>query len=299
MSLKSRNSAFTHHLMLLLLLLAAFFLRAYQLDGQSLRGDEAATVLYSALPINELWELSRVTDPHPPLYYLLLHPWQWLVGESAWAMRFAGVMASTLAVAALYALARCTHRGQGSGVRGQKSVASNQTIRHYGPRTTDHAPYTIHYVLRTIHYLLSTIYYPPSSLLWPLYILLTLTCFYIHYYTAFLIAFQGLFVLLNIRRFWTQKWPWLASQVVIGLLMIPGLLLAYNFVGEAAGGIETLSTPALLRLTFTSLLTGFTLGDTWGLWLSLILAPIWLIGLISLLRRDFVSGSFWALFFAS
>ncbi len=95
---------------ILLILLLAFFLRTYQLNGQSLRGDEAATVHYSALPISHLWELSRVTDPHPPLYYLMLHPWQWLAGEEAWLMRFAGVMASVLAVAALYALARRTLR---------------------------------------------------------------------------------------------------------------------------------------------------------------------------------------------
>jgi uncharacterized membrane protein len=90
------------------LLFLAFFLRTYQLDRQALRGDEAATVLYSALPVTELWELSRITDPHPPLYYLMLHPWQGLVGESAWAMRFAGVTASVLAVAVLYALTRRT-----------------------------------------------------------------------------------------------------------------------------------------------------------------------------------------------
>ena len=108
MKFKLSASAIKRQIIILLLLLVAFFLRTYQLDSQSLRGDEAATVLYSALPIGDLWELSRVTDPHPPLYYLLLHPWQWLVGESAWAMRFAGVLASTLAVAALYTLVRRT-----------------------------------------------------------------------------------------------------------------------------------------------------------------------------------------------
>ena len=76
-------------LLLLLLLLLAFLLRTYQLDNQALRGDEAATVLYSALPVTDLWELSRITDPHPPLYYLMLHPWQLLTGDGAWAMRFA------------------------------------------------------------------------------------------------------------------------------------------------------------------------------------------------------------------
>lgn len=302
----------------LLILLLAFFLRVYQLDSQSLRGDEAATVLYSALPIGDLWELSRVTDPHPPLYYLMLHPWQWLAGESAWAMRFAGVVGSTLTVAALYVLARRTlyhtglsllaaallavnplqiwlaqdirsypfftllgllsswalwqalTRGQGSGVRGQKAGVSDQTLTQHVSRTT----------------------------FWLLYLFLTLACFYIHYYTAFLIAFQGLFVLVNGRRFWAQRWPWLVSQVILALLMIPGLQLAYNFVGEAAGGIDKIATPDLLRLASTSLLAGFTLSDTWGLWASLLLAPLWLIGIITLLRRDFTSGSFWTLFFA-
>ena len=315
----------TPHLAILLLLLAAFFMRTYQLDSQSLRGDEAATVLYSALPITELWELSRVTDPHPPLYYLMLHPWQGLVGESAWAMRFAGVTASIVAVPVLYALARCTLGSTYASLLAaallavnplqiwlaqdirsypfftllgllsswalwqalhsrQKSVVSSQTNTPHASRFSAQPP-------------LGTLHASPSTP-WLLYILLTLACFYIHYYTAFLIAFQGLFVLLNIHKFWAQKWPWVVSQVVIGLLLIPGLQLAYNFAGEAAGGIDTIPTPAILRLAFTALLTGFTIDDTWGLWVSLLLTPIWMIGLMALLRHDFTSGSFWTLFFA-
>lgn len=330
----------------LLILLLAFFLRVYQLDSQSLRGDEAATVLYSALPVTDLWELSRVTDPHPPLYYLMLHPWQRWVGESAWAMRFAGVTASTLAVAALYALARRTlrttaapllaaallainplqiwlaqdirsypfftllgllsswslwralHSSQKSITSNQKSVASGQINTFYVLRFSAKPPFGTFYASRfSAQPPLGTLHAPHSTP-WLLYLFTTLACFYIHYYTAFLIAFQGLFVLLNGRRFWAQKWPWLASQVTLALLMIPGLQLAYNFVGEAAGGIDKIATPALLRLVSTSLLTGFTLANTWGLWASLLLAPLWLMGIVVLLRRDFVSGSFWSLFFA-
>ncbi|MBE7471245.1 MAG: hypothetical protein DPW09_17070 [Anaerolineae bacterium] len=332
MKFKLSASAIKRQIIILLLLLVAFFLRTYQLDSQSLRGDEAATVLYSALPIGDLWELSRVTDPHPPLYYLLLHPWQWLVGESAWAMRFAGVLASTLAVAALYTLVRRTlgqsqaallaagllavnplqiwlaqdirsypfftllgllsswalwqavGGGQKSEVRSQKSVVSSQINTHHAPRTTSHPS--------------SFILHPSSFTSWFLYILLTLTCFYIHYYTAFLILFQGLFVLVNLGRFWASRWPWLVSQLVIALMMIPGLQLAYNFIGEAAGGIDKIAVPDILRLASTSLLTGFTLADSWGAWVSLLLLPLWLVGLLTLLRRDRISGSFWTLFFA-
>lgn len=323
------------HLLLLLLTLLAFLLRLYQLDQQSLRGDEAATVLYSAMPVSELWELARVTDPHPPLYYAMLHPWQGLVGEGVWAMRFAGAAASTLAIPALYGLSQFTLSRRPlsllaaalltlnplqiwlaqdirsypffttlgllssmalwtalNGVRCQVSGVMPQSRRPSGPtrlwrsgvsRLTSHAP-------RTTHHLFT----------WTLYIILTIACFYIHYYTVFLIAFQSLFALLQFRRYWSHKWPWLTVQVSIGLALIPGLLLAYRFAGgEATGGIETLPLPEILRLASTSLLTGFTISDNWGLWISLLLTPIWLLGLIVLLRRDGVAGIFWALFFAA
>jgi hypothetical protein len=304
----------------IILLLLAFFLRTYQLDGQSLRGDEAATVLYSALPITELWELARVTDPHPPLYYLMLHPWQGLVGEGAWAMRFAGVGASVLAVAALSALARRSLHDTGVSLFAAALLAVNplqiwlaQDIRSYPffsllgllssaalwqalrvgePTGQQHATERSLPGGRNTQHVSRPLY-------WILYVVLTVACFYIHYYTAFLIAFQGLFVLLNFREFWDQKWPWLASQIVMGLLLIPGLQLAYRFAGgEAAGGIDTLPTFDMLRLTITSLLTGFTIDDTWGGWVGLLLIPLWAIGLVTLLRRDRVSGSFWGLYFA-
>ncbi len=293
--------------LLLFVTLLAFFLRLYQLDRQSLRGDEAATVLYSALPVSELWELSRVTDPHPPLYYAMLHPWQALLGEGVWVMRFAGAAASTLAIPALYSLARRTRQGRPVSLLAAAVLALNplqiwlaQDIRSYPFFTTlgllsslalwvalngvrQQAPGTTHHVLP-----------------WILYIALTIGCFYLHYYTVFLIAFQGLFVLLHFRRYWSLKWPWLISQVIIGLALIPGLLLAYRFAGgEAAGGIETLPFPEMLRLALTALLTGFTISDGWGIWVSLLLTPIWLLGLAALLRREWLTGTFWALFLAA
>ena len=308
------NRAYCYRLAIILSLWLAFGLRLYKLDTQSLRGDEAATVHYSALPVGQLWELSRVTDPHPPLYYLALHPWQWLLGESAWMMRFTGVIASTLSVAALYALAQRTLHNSALSLTAATLLALNplqiwlaQDLRsypfftllgllssmalwsalttsrttHYALHTTPHASHFTFYVLRFIPY-----------------ILLTLACFYLHYYTVFLIAFQGLFVLLNYKTFWPQRWAWLSAQLVIGLLMIPGLLLAYNFVGQAAGGIEKLPLPDILRLAFTALLTGFTLDDQMGLWVSLLLTPVWITGMVILLRHNFTKGSFWLLFFA-
>lgn len=303
-----RHTSSLYRTLIILFLLFAFFLRTYRLDNQSLRGDEAASVLYSAMPLTELWELSRVTDPHPPLYYAMLHPWQWLLGEDAWTMRFAGVVASVLSVAALYGLANRTWHDNRAGLLAAGLLAVNplqiwlaQDVRSY-PFFTLLGLLSSTALWTALHQAKPSTFNPfgQRSVFnsWLIYTVLTIACFYIHYYTVFLIAFQGLFVVLNYRRFWDQKWPWLACQITIGLLIIPGLQLAYRFAGgEAGGGIDTLPTVDILRLTSTSLLTGFTIADAWGWGVSFMLAPVWIIGLVALLRRDRVSGSFWTLFF--
>jgi 4-amino-4-deoxy-L-arabinose transferase-like glycosyltransferase len=314
------------HAALPALLLLAFFLRVYGLNSQALRGDEAATVLYAALPVSQLWELSRLTDPHPPLYYLLLHPWQWLAGESAWAMRYAGVLAAVLAVAALHGLARLTRQSRPVSLLAAGLLAVNplqiwlaQDIRSYpfftllgllssaalwqalGQNSNRKwqsakckwqiAQFTIHHSSFKIHH---SKFFP-----WVVYVALTTACLYIHYYTVFLIAFQGVFVLAHAQKFWPQRRVWLISQAAIALLITPGLQLAYNFVGEAAGGIDTIPTPEILRRASTALLTGFTLSDAWGLWISLAMLPVWLAGLYFLWRQNRLTGAFWALFFAA
>jgi 4-amino-4-deoxy-L-arabinose transferase-like glycosyltransferase len=322
---RKRHASRLPPLPILLILLLSFFLRTYRLDNQALRGDEAATVHYAAFPITGLWELSRVTDPHPPLYYLMLHPWQWLVGESAWAMRFAGVAAGVLAVAILYTLARRTLHAAGASLFAATLLTINpfqiwlaQDVRNYPFftlfgllsswalwRALNSQPSAIsrHSTssptpdrLRAIRFLLAP--HPPPLFAWLFYILFTVVCLYIHYYTVFLIAFQGIFVLLNFKKFWDRKLPWIASQVAIGLLIIPGLQLAYNFIGQAAGGIDTIPTTEILHLASAALLTGFTIDASRSLWTSLLLAPVWLVGLLTLLRRNFTAGTFWGLFFA-
>ncbi len=327
-----------NHIAILLIVWIAFFLRTYQLDSQALRGDESATVLYSAMPINELWELSRLTDPHPPLYYAMLHPWQWVMGEEGWLMRFAGVMASALSVATLYKLTNITLKRASLAWLAAGLLALNPLQIWLAQDVRSYPFFTLFGLLSSwaLWAALNPIYVnfsppappeggeseciPPSGGLgglkpdpklihmalnptpahptpWLLYIFFTVVCLYTHYYTVFLIACQGLFVLFNSKRYWSKKWIWLVSQIIILILIIPGLQLAYNFIGQAAGGIDTIPTSTILRRASTALLTGFTIADSWGLWLSLLLMPIWIIGMIALVRHNYTSGTFWTLFF--
>jgi mannosyltransferase len=245
-------------LLILCILLFAFGLRVYRLDTQSLRGDEAATVHYSAMPVSELWELSRITDPHPPGFYLLLHPWQWLLGKNAWLLRYPGVIASLLSIAVLYSLARTTLRNISAALLAAALLALNPFQIWLAQDLRSYSVFMLLGLLSSWVLWLALNSHAPRSkknhpvMRWLLYIILTTGCLYVHYYAVFLMAFQGLFALLNAKKFWAKKWTWLASQTAIGLLILPGLYLASHLAGQAAGGIDTIPTAEIFRRAATA-----------------------------------------------
>lgn len=89
------------------LLLLAFGLRVATLNGREFWFDEALSATISAMG----WKstLAYVQDmpfEHPPLYYLILYPWQRLAGASEFALRFFSVFWGVLFIPLLYRLVR-------------------------------------------------------------------------------------------------------------------------------------------------------------------------------------------------
>ncbi len=88
-----------------LILLLGFALRVHLLDGQSMWSDEGlslyrarldtADVLRNVITVDGI----DTRDTNPPLYFLLLHGWRVVVGESVFALRYASVAAGVAAVA--------------------------------------------------------------------------------------------------------------------------------------------------------------------------------------------------------
>ena len=90
---------------LLLLLLLAFALRLYRLGGQSLWYDETVSAILARKAIPELIA-HTARDIHPPGYYLLLHGWRRLAGETEFALAFLSLVFGVLLVAGVYLLGR-------------------------------------------------------------------------------------------------------------------------------------------------------------------------------------------------
>ncbi len=102
---------------LLLLVLAAFAWRVQGLSNQSLWRDEVDAVYFALRNLLEtLGMFKRVAD-NGALYFLTLRPWFYLVGASAFALRYPSALAGTLSVPLLWQVARQLVRGEEWRVR--------------------------------------------------------------------------------------------------------------------------------------------------------------------------------------
>ncbi len=94
------------------LTLAAFLLRGIGLGHHSLWVDEGASLLFARADWSYLWTVLPQVETNPPGYYMILKLWTQLAGTSEAALRMPGVLASSLAVTAVYLAG---HRAFGRG----------------------------------------------------------------------------------------------------------------------------------------------------------------------------------------
>ena len=84
--------------MLLLVSLLGGALRFAALDAKTLWLDEVFSLWMARHPLPDLMAWLVRIDHHPPLFFLFLHGWIGLFGESAGALRSLSALTSTLAI---------------------------------------------------------------------------------------------------------------------------------------------------------------------------------------------------------
>jgi uncharacterized membrane protein len=88
-----------------LILALGAVLRIVNLGSDSIWLDEAYSIQFAHLPILELLSKTASSDVHPPLYYLLLHYWMMLFGDSEAAARLLSVLFGLFSILVIYPIA--------------------------------------------------------------------------------------------------------------------------------------------------------------------------------------------------
>jgi mannosyltransferase len=93
-------------LFLLLITLAGGFLRIVLLGAKGLWLDETVSIWLANQNVADMLQWVAKIDPHPPLYYLLLHPWILLNGDDPYNARLLSALFSTATIPIIYLIGK-------------------------------------------------------------------------------------------------------------------------------------------------------------------------------------------------
>jgi hypothetical protein len=268
------------------LTLLGFALRFYRLNAVSLRGDEAFTVLHwMREPLAQTLANIATVDPQAPLSYVLYRGWGLLMGTQEDVARVLPALLSVIGIPAMYALA---HR-----LRGPTLGLLAALLWAIHPYEIWHAQDARNYAIWAMLSLLA-IWLALRALDrgrridWALYVAAAALAAYVYYLELFVLLVLNIYVFGTRWRDRRLLVQWIASQVVIGLLLAPWYLQPRLLFGSGYGGTAGRFEPLQLLTRF---LPGLTFGDHLLpadvlTWLAPVLALALLVGLALWWRKD-------------
>jgi len=274
------------HVLILLILLLATGLRLYRLDVQSFWNDEGNAARAAERTVPLILE-AAAGDIHPPGYYLLLHFWRALVGETEFALRALSALCGILTVAVGYTLGRRLVDGA-VGLGAASLLAMSPLAVYYSQEARMYALLGLLSALSTLLLVLLArrAPAPPRSVAALLvgYALTVAAGLYTHYAFPFVLLVHNLLFLgwWGTAGRWRPRYlvGWVGLQAAALLLFLPWLPIALRSVtGWPSAGQGYALGPALLDV-FRALTVGVTppAGDArWALGFAagLLLLGLW------------------------
>lgn len=223
--------------------LVAGAIRIYGMTSKSIWYDEAFVITLAQMAIPDMVRGLIELDPHPPLYYLLMHFWTRL-GTDPLLVRLPSVVFSTLSVPLLYVTGR--------RLAGRTVGLAAAVLLTFSSFHVEWAQEARMYTLLGLLCLGSTYFLARSlqgrgRLNWMAVSLLTAAALCTQLNAVFYLFAQGLAVLLLLVLRRLPRWmalPWLGSQMGAALLFLPWLpaMLVQNQIYGDPG-----LTPTTLR----------------------------------------------------
>lgn len=237
-------------LALLAVMLLGAALRFYGLGVQSLWADELASWNFS-----EQDTVSRVIrgDTQPPLYFLLLHLWQWIFGESEWALRLPSALAGWLCIPAIYLLGKRLY-SEREGLMAALFLAVLWAPIYYSQEARPYSMLILFSILTSYFWwdtMLGLRYrgeLPVGEA--ALYVVCAVICAYLHYFGLLLVALQAA-ALASLASGTLRKAALLYAPVVLAyLLWLPGMAYQFRHAGARGGEPTPQSIPDYFEFLF-------------------------------------------------
>jgi 4-amino-4-deoxy-L-arabinose transferase-like glycosyltransferase len=260
-----------HKELLILLLFLALGLRILGLSWQPLWWDEGYSMYVSPMPIGAMI-VETAEDIHPPLYYMLLHCWEGLVGITPTSIRLFSVFLGVVTVLLIFQM--------GKHIGGYRLAWVAGLIAAVNPFLVYYSQEVRMYALATFLGLLSTYLMflwldvrcgrkeMSSRLLLVTYLAVTAAALYTHYYTVLIPLAQTLFVLLYYRHR-RLLLKWLTCQAVLAIAYLPWIMFTVTrLTSYVSGKVSIEQSNPLGPFEFLMRhLMAFSLGhlpDPWG-----------------------------------
>ncbi|MCX5868794.1 MAG: glycosyltransferase family 39 protein [Proteobacteria bacterium] len=263
------------------LFLAGLILRFFHLGHESVWLDEVLSYEFARSSIVEIVRRTAA-DVHPPLYYLILHPFLSL-GIREEILRLPSFLFGSLAIPLVYLIGRELY-GKPQGLIAALLLAFSPFHIFYSQEARMYPLFFFWVCLST--YLLILALRGGQWKFWIGYALATAFSLYTHYFTVFILLAQNLYVLIYWIRKDFQKGfllRWLASQGIILLVFAPWLpvLLAQYRSGKGEWMIRYFGYPGVRNILETIRVfgTGPALPGTWLEAFSLLFLALALLGL--------------------
>ena len=221
----------------------ALAFRLYGLGSESLWWDEVYAISTMAHPgPQEIIRLSS-TDNNPPLFYLILHYWMLLAGDSAFAVRLPSAIAGALAVPVMYGIGRLLF-DRSAGLLAALILALSAYNIRYAQEARAYG-LMVFLTLLSFYFFAKLVKDGRTRYATVGYVACTVLLVYTHFYAVFFVAAQVLYLLVsreNLRG-------WILPGGVLALLYVPWvILLAVNVLspsGAWQGGTTWIPEPTV------------------------------------------------------
>ena len=255
-------------------------LRAFQLNRDGLWNDEAFSVMAASQPFTQMFAEIVRDGVHPPAFYLYLHPWISLFGNSEIAVRSLSVLFGVLSIGLIYVLAKRLYGAQ-TALMATFLLAVSSFHIFYSQEARMYifmAPPAL-----ASFYFLHRLMEGRNLKLYAGYIISSVIFLYTHIYAVFFIVAQNLYYLCLLlfappdKRVKLSDWVVVQGLTVIAFL--PWLPLVFGKAEQQRGSfwLGAPDASALFQLAQSFVGSGFGLA---------VITLFLILGAIVLARRD-------------